>query len=73
MGAQLAFEGQGLSLVVVGPQQGYCGQAPELEGVVKERMMTFLSLGKGEKVGDGVGWRKDLSGFSKSSLISSAG
>lgn len=39
-GAQLAFEGQGLSLGVVGPQQGYCHDD------MMTVMMAFLSLGK---------------------------
>lgn len=58
MGAQLAFEGQGLSLGVVGKQQGYYRQALGLGGVVKELLITFLSLGKGVGIGGGVGWRE---------------
>lgn len=52
-GAQLAFEGQGLSLGVVGPQQGYCHDD------TMTAMMAFLSLGKVVGLGDGVGWRED--------------
>lgn len=53
------IEGQGPSLRVVGPQRGgYCGRALGLEGVVKEAMMTFWSLGNGVGLG-AWGWVED--------------